>query len=186
MNRFIKRQFIIMLFIMAVTLTGAFYSSYAFFHQESEGKEQTVVAGNLSISYEGGSIISGDLLPMSDEEGLQTTPYAFEISNTGTLPVDYSVYIHDTKNMDSTISLDHSYIRISIDGNEARYLSDYEQEDMEKAIYRGVLDVPLQNSDIIAQKKHEVRVWIDESAPTDIIGKTVNLQLEVIGIVRES
>lgn len=186
MEKFVRRQFMIMILVMVVTLTGTFYSSYAIFHQESEGKEQVIEAGNLNISYEEGAVIRGELLPMSDEQGLQTTAYSFTISNTGSLPADYALYIRNTLAEDETTLLDHSYIRMAIDDGMPFTLSDFEETGTDNPVYRGVLNESGSIDSSLTSARHEVRIWIKDDAPTDIIDKVVGLKLEVIGVVRES
>ena len=66
-----KQSFIIGISIFAM-LTLLIGTSYAIFSQiKSSTNTQVLSAGTLNITYTGGTTISGSMVPMSDEDGIE-------------------------------------------------------------------------------------------------------------------
>lgn len=162
----------ISVFAIVITMIGG---SYAIFSSTSKADEYNVLkVGQLEISYVDTGTGFGDILslngayPMSDTEGAKSSPYRFSITNTGTITADFKIKIlYDESIIEEDGCEDkllpQKYIKYKFDNEDATLLSNMESEDY--LIYEAT-DLLPGSSEI-----HEIRLWIDESATNDILGK---------------
>ncbi len=188
-DKIIKRQSFVILLSIAVFLLLIIGFSYALFVQLNSSKNnQILVAGDLSVEFEDNSgIITTDMVPLSDTEALtkEDNIYDFTIINNGTLNASYSVTLRNNLEVveNNNNLLAHQYIRISFDGGTPFTLA-------AATIMEGT-DSTGQENDYVylissglkinasASQEHSVRVWIDENAPLDIIGKNISLKIGI-------
>ena len=80
-----KKYIIISVVIILISIIALIGSSYALLTITLEGdKDITLTAGILNVDFsEGDSINLDNASPLTDSEGLKTTPYTFTITNTG-------------------------------------------------------------------------------------------------------
>lgn len=163
----------ISVFAVVVSMIGG---SYALFSSTSKADEYNVLkVGELEISYVDTGDGYGDVLslsgayPISDTEGINSTPYRFSITNTGSITADFKIkilydesIIEEDKCQDNL--LDQKYVKYRFDNNEPVLLSDKESEDY--VIYEANGLLPAKSSEI-----HEIRIWITENAPNEVLGK---------------
>lgn len=150
-------------------------SSYAIFSSTSTADEYNVLkVGELEISYVDTGDGYGDILslngayPISDEEGANSSPYRFNITNTGTITADFKIKIlYDEAIIEEDGCSDNlllqKYIKYKFDNGEPSLLSSKESEDY--VIYQANNLLP-GSSEI-----HEIRIWIDENATNETLGK---------------
>ena len=179
----LKRQtsiILISVIFMVLIIIGV---SYSLFMQVDESKDiQVLESGTLVLSSTKGTTITTSTVPQSDYDGMNTQGYTFSIKNTGTLDCYYTLYISNV----ASNPLDYQYLRISIDGNDPILLTDLEvdPEDSSRFIFEtGYLSPANQYNDVIT---HNIKVWIDEFAPASIIGKKIQLQVDLYGEMVES
>ena len=123
LTKMAKRQlYVTLLSVLGVTV-ATLGSAYAIFTSVSKSSDYNVVkAGTLNIDFGSDSSNVIDLsgkYPMSDTEGEALTPYTFTITNTGTLPADYEIYLEDDTDMItqdgcSTKQLDKNYLIVKV------------------------------------------------------------------------
>lgn len=186
----IKKQttiIVVSVIIMVIIIIG---TSYSLFMQVNESTNvQVVESGNLTIEYTGGTTITTATLPQWDLEGKNTAGYSFSVKNNGTLPMTYSIslYNNPTQVAEGATLVPHQYIRLSIDGGEVKTLStitktaDTASETNEnniKYLLKENLSLNVGNT-----ANHNIKIWIDEDAPTSIINNTVALEINVAGEV---
>ena len=154
--------------------------SYSLFMQVDESKDiQVLESGTLVLSTTKGNTITTSTVPQSDYDGMNTEGYTFSIKNTGTLDCFYTLYISNI----ASNPLDYQYLRISIDGNNPIVLTDLDidPDNSSRFIFEnGKLSAANQEGDVIT---HNIKVWIDELAPASIIGKKIQLQIDLYGEV---
>ena len=174
----LKRQtsiILISVIFMVLIIIGV---SYSLFMQVDESKDiQVLESGTLVLSSTKGTTITTSTVPQSDYDGMNTEGYTFSIKNTGTLDCYYTLYISNV----ASNPLDYQYLRISIDGNAPILLTDFDvdPEDSSRFIFEtGQLNAANQDGDVIT---HNIKVWIDEFAPASIIGKKIQLQIDLYG-----
>ena len=179
----LKRQtsiILISVIFMVLIIIGV---SYSLFMQVDESKDiQVLESGTLVLSSTKGTTITTSTVPQSDYDGMNTKGYTFSIKNTGTLDCYYTLYISNV----ASNPLDYQYLRISIDGNDPILLTDLvvDPENSSRFVFEnGQLSAANQDGDVVT---HNIKVWIDELAPASIIGKKIQLQIDLYGETFES
>ena len=174
----LKKQTSIILVSVIVMVLIILGVSYSLFMQVDESNQvQVVESGTLVLSSTKGNTITTNNLPLSDAEGLGNEGYTFSVQNKGTLGYLYNLYVN---NKASSNPLEYEYIKISFDDGPAIKLSELEV-DSEKGIIllaNGYIAPANTEGDV---KTHNIKVWIDEDAPTSIIGKKILLQIDMYG-----
>ena len=174
----LKKQTSIILVSVIVMVLIIIGVSYSLFMQVDESNQvQVVESGTLVLSSTKGNTITTNNLPLSDAEGLGNEGYTFSVQNKGTLGYLYNLYVN---NKASSNPLEYEYIKISFDDGPAIKLSELEV-DSEKGIIllaNGYIAPANTEGDV---KTHNIKVWIDEDAPTSIIGKKILLQIDMYG-----
>ena len=81
-----KRKYIIIsIIVISISLIALIGTSYALLTMTIEGdKKISLTAGILKVDFtEGDNINLDNTAPLTDKQGLKTTPYTFTITNTG-------------------------------------------------------------------------------------------------------
>ena len=88
-----KKYIIISVIIISISIIALVGASYALLTMTIEGdKKITLTAGILQVDFkEGDNINLDNVAPMTNREGLKTTPYTFTITNTGNINAYYHV-----------------------------------------------------------------------------------------------
>ena len=80
---------IILILISIITLIG---SSYALLTKSFKGDKLSMQVGTLKVDFtEGNAINMANAAPMTDSDGLKSTPYTFTITNGGDINAYYTV-----------------------------------------------------------------------------------------------
>lgn len=173
--RLFKHQLLITaisVFALVISMIGG---SYAIFSSTSKANEYNVLkVGQLEISYVDTGDGYGDILslngayPISDVEGSSSIPYRFNITNTGTITADFKIKIlYDESIIEEdgceNNLLPQKYVKYKFDHETPILLGDQETSDY--LVYEANNLLP-GSSEI-----HEIRIWIDEQATNEILGK---------------
>ena len=104
-----KKQIIVTVLLIAICLLTLVGSSYALFTKTlSSTKKISVQAGTLKVDFaEGNRINLSNVAPMSDSDGMNTTPYTFTITNSGSVAAYYTIRNEE----DSSNTLNNKYIK---------------------------------------------------------------------------
>ncbi len=183
LTKMAKRQLLVTLFsILGVTVISL-GSAYAVFTSVSKSEDYNVIkVGTLNIDYGESSdtINLNGSYPMSDEEGLTLTPYIFTITNTGTLPADYEIYIEDDLDIINSPSencannqLNKDYIRYKLNTEEPANLSSL--ADSNYRIATGTLAAE-------ESKTYTLYVWIRSGVDNDVLNKHYHGKIVVNGV----
>src|SRR5574344_1332937 len=191
-NKIIKKQSS----IIAISVIGMciilISTSYALFMKvDTSTNNQVVESGTLVAEYTTGTTLTTAELPQSDTDGLATTGYTFSVTNKGSLPMSYEITVYNDPDVDLTNAIPQQYLRASLDGSTPVSMSsltktsDTSSETNEnniKYVLKSGLGLAASGStgDV---KTHNVKIWIDETAPESIIGKTVAIEISVNGEV---
>lgn len=178
LNRF-KGQITLTAIAVVAVVVSMIGGSYALFSSStSSGEYNVLTAGNLEISYVEGENGYGDILsltgayPMSDADGKQGSPYRFNLTNTGDVPLDYRIKIeYDdaiiAEDGCSNNLLEFQYVKYNFDSAETSALlsntTDHIIYDSAAANQPG-----LQPG---SSQIHEIRLWITSDAPNSVLGK---------------
>ena len=157
--------FSIILVIVAITTT-----TQSYFNKDNYAKNPTEYqTGLLSIEAlsKSNNISLDNTLPMSDDDGLQTTPYVFTIKNNGN--VDYKFNIKLLSTGENTFSPE--YIKLKIDDEGIRTFSSL----TDSIIKQDVILPAGETIDI------SIRIWLSSDTKNTEIGKTFNSKIVIDG-----
>ena len=164
-----KRQLMLtLLSIFGVTMLSI-GSTFAIFTVSSKSAEYNVIkTGTLNINFaaDASSTVGlNNALPMSDTNGLAQSGTTFTITNTGSLPANYSVSLKDdtdmvTQDNCSAKQLAKTNIKYSLDGSTASLLST-------------AIDSELISGNLKAgeSKTFTLKLWIKEDATNEVLNK---------------
>ncbi len=199
-----KRETKVIAFVvigMAIVLIGG---SYALFVQVHHNKNNQVIeAGSLVIEYTNGNIIDlsdvdandeSCLIPKDDVSGAgsEGCQFSFTVHNRGSLPMNYDLTIfNDASSLpEGATFVDPNYIKITlikqtgeasgVTLSHASLLSTLETDSDGKKVLEKQAVIP-SNETI----RYTLNIWIDETAPVDIIGQYVYLSYGVSGVVED-
>ena len=169
-----KKKIIIVIVILAVALIGfsLVNSTYSlFYHEETASNTESYSTGLLSIvaSSKGETISLNNTLPISDTDGINTTPYTFTIKNIGNLDYKFNVKLLSTSSSDTTV--DPQYIKIKIDDGGVTTLSS-----LTNSIIKSDITLAAGESIDIS-----IRVWLSIDTPNSQIGKVFNSKIVTDG-----
>ncbi len=172
-----KKQIKMLALVIVMTCIVLIGTSYAWFVVSREGgKQVSVVAGTLDLSYDdstGNTITLVDQVPISDEDGLTSTGYTFEIRNTGNIETEYSIYLDNVDLVSGEVRLDDQYVKYSLTKNNAT-----PSVSLVNGLTNGVLDSG--KLGVGSTNTYTLRVWLDENNfNSDATNKTFKKTLRV-------
>ena len=168
-----KKIVMIILSIILVIIVMSSTTYALFFKTHTLDNTESYTAGILDITVEEGSKLSlTNTLPMTDEEGANTTPYTFTITNNGNIS-----YTFDLKMLSTTTSnqINSKYIKVKLDDNEPVLLS---------SISSGLIasDLTLNPEESVTMS---IRIWLDINTPNTEIGKKFSAKIVTDGVGSE-
>ena len=161
---------VLLIAICLVTLIG---SSYALFTKTLTGtKKVSVQTGTLKVNFaEGNRINLSNVVPMSDSDGMNTTPYTFTITNSGTMNAYYTVRNEE----DSSNTLNNKYIKY-------RLMSDNYDSGIKTldTMGNGYYMLSSENSLSVGQSvTYKLYLWLSSEADNTAQGKTYQSKIVV-------
>ncbi len=190
LTKMAKRELTITVVSIFAVLVVSMGSAFAVFTSFASSKDYNeVVVGTLKIKYTaenneaggyGDKINLSDAFPEDDATGKARNPYKFTITNEGTLPAEYTVSIKDDQEMIDEeqcedLQLDKSKVKISIDGQEAKLLSELKDATGENYI------IDSGNLGTGESKTYEIRMWISNDAGNEVLGKHFHGKIVIDG-----
>ena len=158
---------ILSIVLVVIAISTATYS--LFYSESTAANPESYSTGLLSITATSKSdnISLTDALPMTDEDGINSTPYTFSIKNIGNLDYKFNIKLLST----SSNTISPQYIKLKIDDGEVTTLSS--------------LTNSIIKSDVTLKAKESIditiRVWLSIDTPNSEIGKTFNSKLVADG-----
>lgn len=178
LNKILNNQLI----VAGVTVcTAAFIlmgTSYAVLGNKEETNDATVnikigsmqaVLSSASSSY----VFTKEYQkPVSDAVGLRQNAYSFSLTNSGDSNIEYyEIRMVNQENKNST--LPHKYIRFAIQSNDNKYSDNINLGDVNSIVYSGY------NLEKGSTINFNLKMWIDEKAPSSVYNKELYGALEV-------
>ena len=161
---------IILILISIITLIG---SSYALLTKSFKGDKLSMQVGTLKVDFtEGNAINMNNTIPMSDTDGLATTPYTFTITNSGTIDTYYTV----SNEEDSSNTLDTTYLKMKITSDDGYDSGIVTLKSLGSKTYRIIDEKILKTNKSITYKLY---LWISGDAGNDIQDKTYKSKIVV-------
>ena len=168
---------IVTVVISIIALVGA---SYALLTMTIQGdKKITLTAGILKVAFdEGDNINLNEIAPMTDSQGLKTTPYTFTVTNNGNI----NAYYHVSLEEDSNNTLDNSYLKMRLTSDNG-----YDSGVVKVSSYgTGEFDITseatLEPSDKVT---YQLWMWLDNDADNSAQGKLYQSKIVVSSFDRE-
>ncbi len=161
---------VILILISIVTLIG---SSYALLTKSFKGDKLSMQVGTLKVDFtEGNSINLNNTIPMSDTDGLSTTPYTFTITNSGTIDAYYTV----SNEEDSSNTLDTSYLKMRLTSDDGYDSGIVKVKELGKETYQLVSSTLLTKNKSVTYKLY---LWVSSDADNSIQNKTFKSKIVV-------
>ena len=126
-------------------------------------------SNNSESSYE---INLDNQVPISDEEGLESTAFEFKLKNSGNLNANYTIYLDDVALEEGETRIDDEYIRYSLTKNGSE---ENPQGLTSRQLDKGTIDTDN------TTYTYTLKIWIKEDATNDAMDKVFNATLRVEG-----
>ena len=160
-----KKKIIILIILILISILTLIGSSYALLTKKFTSKKLSVEVGTLKVDFtEGNAITMDNVVPMTDENGMNTTPYTFTITNSGTIDSYYTI----SNEEDSNNTLDTTYLKYKLVSNDGYDSGIKRLKDIGTGTYRIVDERPLLKSKSVTYKLY---LWIASDAGNDIQNK---------------
>ena len=160
-----NKKIIILIILILISILTLIGSSYALLTKTFTSKKLSVEVGTLKVDFtEGNSINLDNTKPMSDSDGLNTTPYTFTITNSGTIDSYYTI----SNEEDTSNTLDTTYLKYKLVSNDGYDSGIKRLKDIGTGTYRIVDERDLLKSKSVTYKLY---LWIASDAPNSIQNK---------------
>ena len=160
-----NKKIIILIILILISILTLIGSSYALLTKTFTSKKLSVEVGTLKVEFtEGNAINLDNTKPMSDSDGLNTTPYTFTITNSGTIDSYYTI----SNEEDANNTLDTTYLKYKLVSNDGYDSGIKRLKDIGTGTYRIVDERALLKSKSVTYKLY---LWISSDAGNDIQNK---------------
>ena len=177
-----KKYITISVAIILISIIVLIGTSYALLTMTIEGdKKISVTAGILKVDFTDGNYINLDnAAPVTDKQGLKTSPYTFTITNTGNI----NAYYHVSLEEETTNTLTHNYLKMRLTNDKGYdsgvvYVSDYEASEME-IMSEQTLEPGEDN-----KVTYQLWMWLDYNADNSAQGKEYKSKIVVTSYDRK-
>ena len=160
-----EKKIIILIILILISILTLIGSSYALLTKKFTSKKLSVEVGTLKVDFtEGNAITMDNVVPMTDENGMNTTPYTFTITNSGTIDSYYTI----SNEEDINNTLDTTYLKYKLVSNDGYDSGIKRLKDIGTGTYRIVDERALLKSKSVTYKLY---LWIASDAGNDIQNK---------------
>ncbi len=168
-----RKDLIIITVLISMCLVTLVGSSYALFTRTfTSTKKISVQAGTLKVDFaEGNRINLSNVAPMSDSDGMNTTPYTFTITNSGSVAAYYTIRNEE----DSSNTLNNKYIKY-------RLISDSYDSGIKTLDTMGSGYYMLSSENTLAVGKsitYKLYLWLSSEADNEAQNKTYQSKIVV-------
>lgn len=171
-NRRQVKMLLLVILLVSVVLVG---SSYAWFTATETGKNVTVSAGTLNISFSdsGSDITLSSQVPMTTKEALDTTGYTFTVTNNGNIQADYVIKLEDVALSTGESRLNDKYVRYDLEKDGTRVANDLMSSLVDNKIIISTLNAN-------GSSTYTLRLYLDEDQfDTDATSKVYKKTIKV-------
>jgi len=170
-----KNKIILVIILILISLIALVGSSYALLTKSFKSKKLSMEVGTLKIDFaEGNAINMVNAAPMTDSDGLKSTPYTFTITNSGTIDAYYTV----SNEEELANTLDTSYLRMKLTGSDGYDSGIKTVKELGTETYKLIDDTLLETGKSVT---YELRMWISQDAGNDIQDKIYKSKIVVNG-----
>ncbi len=159
------KKIIILIVLILISIIALIGSSYALLTKSFKSEKLSMQVGTLKVDFtEGNAITMDNAMPMTDENGMNTTPYTFTITNSGTIDSYYTI----SNEEDTNNTLDTTYLKYKLVSNDGYDSGIKRLKDIGTGTYRIVDERALLKSKSVTYKLY---LWIASDAGNDIQNK---------------
>ena len=170
-----KNKIILVIILILISLIALVGSSYALLTKSFKSKKLSMEVGTLKIDFaEGNAINMANAAPMTDSDGLKSTPYTFTITNSG--PIDAYYTVSNEEELANT--LDTSYLRMKLTGADGYDSGIKTVKELGTETYKLIDDTLLETGKSVT---YELRMWISQDAGNNIQDKVYKSKIVVNG-----
>ena len=181
-----NQKIIITILVLLILVIGG---SYAWLTLTLKGEKKTVIhAGKLSMNLDESSSDGISLLntyPLTDQEGLNTEEYTFTLTNDGTIPNSYIIYLDDTTENTNKIS----YSVLKYDLKKTEYTSTGSVKNTQTDTMQFLSDIKTDDGLILdtgilqpnEYNEYSLQLWMDYDAGNEYQNSGFNAKLKVAG-----
>ena len=170
-----KNKLILVIKAILISLIVLVGSSYALLTKSFKSKKLSMEVGTLKIDFaEGNAINMANAAPMTDSDGLKSTPYTFTITNGGDINAYYTV----SNEEELANTLDTSYLRMKLTGSDGYDSGIKTVKELGTETYKLIDDTLLETGKSVT---YELRMWISQDAGNDIQDKVYKSKIVVNG-----
>ncbi len=167
-----KLYFILAILGTVLLLSGVSFAIFTILLQGTE--KQQLIAGELLLELDESQPLNvANAIPVTDEDGLASTPFTFSIENTGTIEASYKVYIDELPLEAGQTRLDPGKIKYELKANGSRIAYGILPDD-NMLLYESNIAVGININ-------FELRLWIDWDVTTLVRTDTFSSKLRVEG-----
>ena len=167
------KKIIVLIVLILISIIALIGSSYALLTKSFKSEKLSMQVGTLKVDFtEGNAINMNNTIPMSDTDGLATTPYTFTITNSGTIDAYYTV----SNEEDSSNTLDTTYLKMKITSDDGYDSGIVTLKSLGSKTYRIIDEKILKTDKSITYKLY---LWISGEAGNDIQDKTYKSKIVV-------
>ena len=164
-----KKKFLILVVIFLILLcVGVSYALWQFITSQTNPNKIASTCLDISLTSETDAIKMENTFPITDEEGMETSPYTFTITNTCNTFLSYEVIL----GMTNETTLKSEYIAAVLDTSAIETLNTYESTEVNGYKEARILRTgSLSSGDEVT---YNLRLWMDEDveATEDAMNKT--------------
>lgn len=159
------------IFFFLFCIIGLSYAYWQLTIKQTGTNKLATSCFDISFKEESEAINLAKAYPITDEEGMQTTPYEFTITNTCDTFISYDVILGVLANEDPTTDMNASYIAAVIDRGAVQTLNTYESTTVDG--YKEAYILQTGSLSPTDEVSYSLRLWMDEdvTATEDSINK---------------
>jgi len=167
------KKIIALIVLVLISIIALIGSSYALLTKSFKSEKLSMQTGTLKVDFaEGNAITMDNAAPMTDENGMNTTPYTFTITNSGDVDAYYTV----SNEEELANTLDTNYLKMRLTGSDGYDSGIKRLKDLGTSTYRIVDETALATGKSVTYKLY---LWISSEAENDIQNKVYKSKIVV-------
>ena len=168
-----NKKIIILIILILISILTLIGSSYALLTKSFKSEKLSMQVGTLKVDFtEGNAITMNNAIPMTDENGMNTTPYTFTITNSGTIDSYYTI----SNEEDTNNTLDTTYLKYKLVSNDGYDSGIKRLKDIGTGTYRIVDETSLATGKSVTYKLY---LWISSDADNSVQDKIYKSKIVV-------
>ena len=167
------KKIIVLIVLILISIIALIGSSYALLTKSFKSEKLSMQVGTLKVDFtEGNAITMDNAIPMTDENGMNTTPYTFTITNSGDVDAYYTI----SNEEELANTLDTNYLKMRLTGSDGYDSGIKRLKDIGTGTYRIVDERALQKSKNVTYKLY---LWISSDADNSVQDKVYKSKIIV-------